>query len=95
MIGGSKFDTTCKEIVCEKVNDPKGIIDCSAELDTTGKPGQVYDIYIMFNKRIDNMDFEEDKYVFEISAKVFLFISQPLPLPPTILGPRRPLRRSE
>ena len=65
-------DTTCKEILCEKVNDPKGIIDCRAELNP-GQPGQVYDISIRFNKMIDNLDFEEDKYVFEIRAKVKLY----------------------
>ena len=65
-------DTTCKEIVCEKVTDPKEIIDCTAELNP-GKPGQVYDINIRFNKMIDNLDFEEDKYVFEIRAKVNLY----------------------
>ena len=65
-------DTTCKEIVCEKVSDPMGIIDCTAELNP-GKAGQVYDINIKFNKMIDNLDFEEDKYVFEIRAKVFIF----------------------
>ena len=65
-------DTTCKEIFCEKVSDPMGIIDCTAELNP-GKPGQVYDINIKFNKMIDNLDFEEDKYVFEIRAKVCIF----------------------
>ena len=65
-------DTTCKEIVCEKVNDPKGIIDCTAEL-IPGESDQVYDINIRFNQMIDNLDFEEDKYVFEIRAKVNLY----------------------
>ena len=54
------------------MSDPMGIIDCTAELNP-GKAGQVYDINIKFNKMIDNLDFEEDKYVFEIRAKVFIF----------------------
>ena len=71
-IGESQLDNTCKEIVCVILKDPKGIIGCSAELNSD-LAGQVYDIYISFNKRIDNMDFEGDKYVFEIGAKVFIF----------------------
>ena len=65
-VGDANGDTTCKEIVCEILSDPKGIIDCSAELNSLMR----YDINIKFNKLIDNVDFEEDKYVFEIGAKV-------------------------
>ena len=86
-VGDANGDTTCKEIVCEIVSDPKGIIDCSAELNSLMR----YDINIKFNKLIDNVDFEEDKYVFEIGAKVFL-LSTPsslVPPPTTILGSRR------
>ena len=79
-IGESNLDNTCKEIVCVILSDPKGIIDCSAELNSD-LDGQVYDIYISFNKRIDNLDFEGEKYVFEIGAKVLIFAT---PLPSTI-----------
>ena len=75
-VGDTNGDTTCREIVCEIVSDPMGIIDCATE-PKSGEPGQVYDINIRFNKMIDNLDFEEDKYVFEIRAKVLIFSTQP------------------
>ena len=55
------------------MEDLQQIIQCSAT-PTTQETGQVYDINISFNKRIDNIDFG-GSYTFKLRTEVGLYTS--------------------
>lgn len=67
--GSNSLDTTCTEITCQVVEDLQEIIQCSAT-PTTQEAGQVYDINISLNKRIDNIDFPGNSYTFKLRTEV-------------------------
>ena len=73
--GETVGDTTCREVQCQVTEDSHQIIDCSAT-PAGQEAGNIYDINISFNKRIDNIDFG-DSYTFKILAKVHVLCPPP------------------